>query len=100
MIPVGAFVVPGDHPCLPGHFPGRPIVPGVVLLDHALALVLSRLPGAALAGLPVCKFTAVVTPGQVVQVSSDLADPCRVAFVCTVDGATAARGTAVLAGTT
>lgn len=33
------FVVPHDHPCLPGHFPGRPVVPGVVVLDHVLQAV-------------------------------------------------------------
>lgn len=100
MAPVGAFTVPVGHPCLPGHFPGRPIVPGVVLLDQALALVLGRFPGAGLAGLPVCKFTALVTPAQTVLVSADPApaDPCRLAFVCTVDGVTVARGTALLAG--
>ena len=33
------FPIATDHPCLPGHFPGRPLVPGVVLLDRVLAAI-------------------------------------------------------------
>jgi len=37
--PAMHFTIPLDHPALPGHFPGHPIVPGVVLLDHALHMI-------------------------------------------------------------
>jgi 3-hydroxyacyl-[acyl-carrier-protein] dehydratase len=31
------FAIASHHPSLPGHFPGHPVVPGVVVLEQVLA---------------------------------------------------------------
>jgi 3-hydroxymyristoyl/3-hydroxydecanoyl-(acyl carrier protein) dehydratase len=60
--------VAADHPMLPGHFPGDPIVPGAWLLSQVLidaADWLARTtPGATVAGVRSVKFLQPVRPGQ------------------------------------
>ncbi len=63
-----AFAVPGDHPCLPGHFPGRPVVPGVVVLDHVLAAIEAQAGPLAAVRIPQVKFLQPLLPGQVATV--------------------------------
>jgi 3-hydroxyacyl-[acyl-carrier-protein] dehydratase len=60
-----SFQVAADHPCLAGHFPGRPVVPGVLLLEHVLCAVetwTGSAPGTL--HLPQVKFRAPLLPEQ------------------------------------
>ena len=52
-----------SHPSLPGHFPGRPIVPGVVLLDRVAAALESAGAG-RLARIATVKFVAPLLPDE------------------------------------
>jgi 3-hydroxymyristoyl/3-hydroxydecanoyl-(acyl carrier protein) dehydratase len=62
------FIIPADHPSLAGHFPDRPIVPGVILLDRvieAIEAVDGALPPLR---LPQVKFLKPLLPGQLASV--------------------------------
>lgn len=89
--------VPASHPALPGHFPGRPIAPGVVILDLLVEDWRRRRPDAPLGGLNKMKFMNMLAPGQVFQVAwSDVRDG-KVAFTARSADKPLASGQFVLA---
>jgi 3-hydroxyacyl-[acyl-carrier-protein] dehydratase len=92
----GSFHVPLDHPSLPGHFLSGSIVPGVVLLDEAFALILAANPGQMVVGLPSVKFVHPVLPAQLVAVAWRDAPGRRIAFTCTVAAQTVLHGSVLL----
>jgi 3-hydroxyacyl-[acyl-carrier-protein] dehydratase len=56
-----SFRIAASHPSLPGHFPGQPVVPGVVLLDQIAAMLESEWK-LRLVGLPQVKFIRPLLP--------------------------------------
>ena len=65
------FRIASDHPSLPGHFPGRALVPGVVVLDRVLdAIETTHGPLGALT-LPQVKFMQPLLPGETATVVLD-----------------------------
>ncbi|MDQ2962985.1 MAG: hypothetical protein M3R31_07485 [Pseudomonadota bacterium] len=60
-----------DHPAFAGHFPGSPVVPGVVLLDEAM-FVIAAATGRAHHRIAWVKFLHPVRPGQALIVRHDI----------------------------
>ena len=62
---IGHYTVRGDEFFLQGHFPGNPIVPGVILCEMQDHLQAGQLP--VYTGLNNTKFRASVRPGETVE---------------------------------
>lgn len=67
MVSVFPLRIDATHPSLPGHFPGRPVVPGVVLLDEIAA----HLP-AAVTRIAQVKFVAPLLPGEDARIELEI----------------------------
>jgi len=97
---VAAIDIPADHPAFAGHFPGTPILPGVVLLDEAFHVIATALDAAPdHCTLTAVKFMNIVRPGQQLILRFESLPSGRVQFELESAGQVAATGTLLLAAT-
>jgi len=89
-------MVPHTHPSLTGHFPGAPIVPGVVLLDRVLAVLGEWLPGRKMVGLTQAKFLLPLKPGEPFTILLTRRTSECIQFECHQDGRRLAAGSLML----
>lgn len=88
--------IDNSHPSLPGHFPGSPVVPGVVLLSEVLADQQRQLPQLQVMGIKKLKFLRMLFPGQNFTVEFGVPAANGLRFKCWQKGALLAEGNLAL----
>jgi 3-hydroxyacyl-[acyl-carrier-protein] dehydratase len=80
-------LIHADHPSLPGHFPGAPLVPGVIILDEVVAALDEWRRDSQLSGIRSVKFLAPLKPEQpfTISLSATSKDTGEVSFCCRAD---------------
>jgi 3-hydroxyacyl-[acyl-carrier-protein] dehydratase len=58
-----------EHPSLPGHFPGAPLVPGVLILDEVLTALVEWREDCHLTAIRAVKFLVPLKPEQPFTIS-------------------------------
>jgi 3-hydroxymyristoyl/3-hydroxydecanoyl-(acyl carrier protein) dehydratase len=80
-------LIHADHLSLPGHFPGAPLVPGVVILDEVVAALAEWRQNSQLSGIQSVKFLAPLKPEQpfTISLSATSKNAGDVSFCCRVE---------------
>jgi 3-hydroxymyristoyl/3-hydroxydecanoyl-(acyl carrier protein) dehydratase len=83
-----------DHPSLAGHFPGEPIVPGLVILDEVFSALAEWRKRCQLTGIRAVKFVLPLKPEQPFTICLTAAKDgeTEVDFCCRVEGRMVVEG--------
>lgn len=82
-----------DHPALSGHFPGHPVVPGVLVMDEVIETLREHCGQALIVtGLPSVKLSSPLLPGEPLTIETVREDAGTAAFTCRVDQRMVATG--------
>ena len=82
-----------SHPSLPGHFPGNPVVPAVVILDLVRQTVLRWRPDAVITSFPIGKFLVPLLPDTDFRVRLVEKSSGVLAFQCLSNDQILSKGT-------
>lgn len=87
-------IIRANHPTLPGHFPGAPLVPGVVILDEVLAALIEWRQDWQLTGIRMVKFLAPLQPEQAFMISFSVRNEnaAEVNFCCRAEDRVIVKG--------
>lgn len=87
------LTIPKEHPALAGHFPGFPIVPGVLVLDEVIETLKARYgDGLVVTGLPAVKLSSPLKPEEPLMITIETEDADTAAFMCRVGSRLIASG--------
>ena len=84
--------VASDHPALVGHFPGNPIVPGVLILDEVLQAIKQWRGQLFLKSVVSVKFTSTLKPGNAFDINLSEDGSSHIEFECLLGGSKFASG--------
>jgi 3-hydroxyacyl-[acyl-carrier-protein] dehydratase len=85
-------VIDTNHPALAGHFPGNPIVPGVLILDEVVMAARQWRGQVRVKSIASVKFSAALKPGCPFSIKLQDAEHSHIAFECSLDGSRLASG--------
>jgi 3-hydroxymyristoyl/3-hydroxydecanoyl-(acyl carrier protein) dehydratase len=81
-----------DHPSIPGHFPGDPLVPGVVMLSAVFEEMARLFPNIKVVGVRKLKFLHRLAPGAAFTVEFESPANGGLRFKCWHNGSVLAEG--------
>ena len=93
MEPERIVTIGANHPSLAGHFPGHPVVPGVVMLGEVMNAIREMAKAKIeFVGMPSAKVMSPLNPGEPLTIRLDQQGDGAAEFTCTTGSRLIASG--------